>query len=379
MSGAVGGVGVALRELRRQPARFAPVLAALVLLAMLTILFSGLLDGLSLGGTAALRALRADLIVLDDGAQGQIGRSRVPDDVRREVAAVTGVAETGALAHLRLPVERARGETELVSLLAADHRPRSVRSDLGDGAAIDEALAARGVRAGDLLTVDGTRIEVVRAAGRVGLGLGGSAWVEPERWREIVSEVRPDLAPSAPFMIRPDFTRVPDAWPALTVRVADGADVTAVARAIDQSTGATETLTVAEAIDAIPGARREGRVFSGLITVTVVVAWVVVALFLGLVTIERMSLLSALRAIGVRDAGLVAGLVAQAVTVVLGALVLAGVLVAAAMPLLPPTVPVLLLPARMLTAAGGLLAAAVLGALGSARRVVRADPASAMS
>jgi ABC-type antimicrobial peptide transport system permease subunit len=203
--------------------------------------------------------------------------------------------------------------------------------------------------------------------------------VELERWREIVSEARPDLAPSAALMIRPDFTRVPDAWPALTVRVADGADVTKVADAIDESTGTTETLTVAEAIDAIPGARREGRVFSGLITMTVVVAWVVVALFLGLVTLERMSLLSALRAIGVRDGGLVAGLVMQGVIVVLVAFVLAGVLVAAAMPLLPPTVPVLLLPARTISAAGGLLAAAALGALGSARRAVRADPASAMS
>jgi hypothetical protein len=303
----------------------------------------------------------------------------VPDDVRRKVAGATGVAETGALAHVRLPVKRSGGQTELVSLLAADHRPRSVGSDLGDGAAIDDALVARGVRAGALLAVDETKVEVVRTAGRVGLGLGGSAWVELERWREIVSEARPDLAPSAAFMIRPDFTRVPDAWPALTVRVADGADITEVADAIDESTGTTETLTVAEAIDAIPGAQRERRVFSGLITVTVVVVWVVVALFLGLVTLERMSLLSALRAIGVRDAGLVAGLVVQAAIVVLGALVLAGMLVAAAMPLLPPMVPVLLLPARMISAAGGLLAAAVLGALGSARRAVRADPASAMS
>jgi hypothetical protein len=117
------------------------VLAALALLAVLTILFSGLLDGLSLGGSAALRELRVDLIVLDDSAQGQIGRSRVPDDVRQTVAATTGVAETGALAHVRLPVKRAGGQIELVSLLAADHRPRSVESDLGDGAAIDDALA----------------------------------------------------------------------------------------------------------------------------------------------------------------------------------------------------------------------------------------------
>jgi putative ABC transport system permease protein len=379
VSAPLGATRIALRELGRQPARFAPAVAALALLAVLSILFSGLLDGLSLGATAALRELPVDLIVLDDAARSQIDRSRVDDDVRDVVEAVEGVAETGALAYVRLPVERSDGDAGQVSLLAADHRPRAVPPDLGEGAAADAALAARGVGVGDELAVGDVEVEVVTTTGLVGLGLGGSAWVELERWREVVSEVRPDLAPTGPFAIRADLTRVPEAWPALTVRVADGADAAAVADAIDEAAGSTRTLTVDEAVAAIPGTQRERRVFSGLITVTVAAAWVVVAMFLGLVTIERLPLLSALRAVGLRAAGLAAGLVVQAVMVALAALALAALVVALTLPLLPPTVPVLLLPARMGSAAGGLLVAAILGALGSLRRMLRADPASAMA
>lgn len=375
----IGGVGIALRELRRQPARFAPAVAALVLLAVLSVLFGGLLDGLSLGATAALRELPVDLVVLDDGAWSQIDRSRVAADLCDAIAAVDGVTDTGALAAVRLPVRRPDGTAGQVTLLAADRPPPAVPADLGEGAAVDAALAARGVAAGDALSVGELELEVVGTSGLVGLGLGGSAWVEPERWREIVAEVRPDLAITGRFAIRPDLTRVPEAWPALTVRVAEGADPAAVADAIDAATGSTRTLTVAEAVDAVPGTRREGRVFSGLISVTLASAWVVVALFLGLVTAERLPLLAALRALGVRAAGLAAGVVAQAVAVALAALVIAALVVAAALPLLPPTVPVLLLPGRMGVAAGGLVVAAILGALGSLRRVLKADPAAAMS
>jgi hypothetical protein len=119
------------------------------------------------------------------------------------------------------------------------------------------------VATGDRLALGDDGAEVVQTSGVVGLGLSGSAWVELDHWRELVSDVRPDLAPMGPFAIRPDLTRIPEAWSAL--------------------------------------------------------------------------------------------------------------------PLLPPTVPVLLLPARLGALATGLVLAVVVGALDSLRRVWRADPASAMS
>lgn len=369
---------MAARELVRQPGRFAPVVAALVLLAALSVLFGGLLDGLSLGGTAALRGLRADLVVLDDDARGQIGRSQLSGDVRDAVAAVDGVASTGVLASARLPVALPRGRTGLVTLLTADHRPPGVPADLGDDAVIDAALAARGVAPGDELVFDDTRLRTTASAGLVGLGLGGSAWVAPARWQDIVSQVRPDLAPPRRVVTFPEVERVPASWPALTVRLTDGADAAMVAAAID-AVVATETLTVDEVVAAVPGTQRERRVFGGLIAVTVLSSCVVVALFLGLTAVERRPLLSALRALGVRGTGLAAGLVVQAVTVSLAALAIAAGLVAATVPLLPDTVPLLLRPARLGSAAVGLVVAAMVGALCSLRRVVRADPAAVMS
>jgi len=152
-----------------------------------------------------------------------------------------------------------------------------------------------------------------------------------------------------------------------------------VAQAIDQRSGTTQTVTRDALVAAIPGVERERRVFTGLITLTVLAACVVVALFLGLLTVERLPLLAALRAVGLRGGGLAAGLMVQAVAVVVAALTCAALATAVAVPLLPATVPVLVLPGRAGATAAGLLVAAVLGALGSLRRVLRADPAAVMS
>ena len=53
----------ALRELRRRPQRFLAVAVALTLLTVLLLFLGGLLDGLYLGATGALRAQRGSVIV----------------------------------------------------------------------------------------------------------------------------------------------------------------------------------------------------------------------------------------------------------------------------------------------------------------------------
>jgi len=375
----MSGAGIAVRELWRQPARFVPVIAALTLLTVLSVMFGALLDGLSLGATGALRTLPVDLVVLADEAQSQIDRSRVSSELIDDIAAIIGVEQVGVLGHARLSARLPSGDTELVSVLAADQRPAGVPADLGDGAAVDTALWARGMGSSAAVTFDDVAVAVTDRAGDVGLGLNGTVWVDPERWRQIVSQARPDLVPPVQFITAPELEKVPESWPALTVRVADGADVSTVAQAIDQRSGTTQTVTRDALVAAIPGVERERRVFTGLITLTVLAACVVVALFLGLLTVERLPLLAALRAVGLRGGGLAAGLMVQAVAVVVAALTCAALATAVAVPLLPATVPVLVLPGRAGATAVGLLVAAVLGALGSLRRVLRADPAAVMS
>ena len=55
---------LALRELRRSKRRFAPTMVALALLVVLLLMLGGLLDGLYLGSTGALRAQKSTHVVV---------------------------------------------------------------------------------------------------------------------------------------------------------------------------------------------------------------------------------------------------------------------------------------------------------------------------
>ena len=74
-----------LRELRRRPSRFAVATAVLAFLSTLLLFLGGLLDGLFLGSTGAIRAQRGDVIVFSSAARDSFLRSRIDGELRSAV------------------------------------------------------------------------------------------------------------------------------------------------------------------------------------------------------------------------------------------------------------------------------------------------------
>ncbi len=196
----------------------------------------------------------------------------------------------------------------------------------------------------------------------------GSLWADAATWREVLSANRPD-------------EQLGDGvFQALVVRTTDDADVTDVAGAIDAATSeATESLTITEAVDAIPGVEQQRSTFNQIIGVTIAIAVVVGALFFALLTVERLGLYGVLKAIGARSRTLFAGLVVQAVVVTVVAVIIAGGLALLLDAVIPPgSIPLDISPRRIATSALLLLLAAVVGCAFSLRRILRVDPASAI-
>ena len=88
---------LALREMLRRPGQFMTAAVLLTLIAMLLMLLGGLLDGLILRSTGAIRAQRADLVVFSATAEQSFLRSRVTPETRAQVAAVPGVTSVGGI------------------------------------------------------------------------------------------------------------------------------------------------------------------------------------------------------------------------------------------------------------------------------------------
>lgn len=360
---------IALRELRRRPGRFGIAAAALVLLTVLLLLLGGLLDGLFLGSTGAIRAQRADVIVYAADARDSIVRSRVTAEQRDQVAQVPGVARVGGLG-VSLVGARVPDRKDLVDTAVFGYEipPTGVPAPPPPGQAYaDRRLASSGVSKGTVLELGPGRVPV-RVIGLVddtSYLLQGGVWVAPETWRSVQATARPDQA------------LAPGAFQVLVVETAPKTDPAAVADRIDEATGgATSSLTKAEAVLSLPGTKQQRSVFTALIGVTLFVAGLVTALFFALLTIERATLYATLKAVGARNTSLVTGLVLQAVLVAAVSFLVGAALSWLLAAGIPPAVPVQIERSRAVTSGLLLVATAALGGALSLRRLVRIDPAS---
>jgi putative ABC transport system permease protein len=355
-----------LRELRRRPSRFIVATIVLSFLATLLLFLGGLLDGLYLGSTGAIRAQRADVIVFSDGARDSFLRSRVTADVRAEVEGASGVEAVGGIGFVLLGAQ-VPGETELADVAVAGYElpPVGVPAPPADGEGIaDSRLQDRGVGKGDTILVGpaATPITVVGFVDDTSYLQQASVWVNLTTWHAVQNANRPDAA------------LADDVVQALVVRGSGD-----LAASIDAATaGATKSLTRDEAVLALPGVKQQSSTFDQIIYSTLVVVLAVVGLFFSLLTIERIGLYGVLKAIGASTRRLFAGVVLQAVIVTVISFVLGSLLAAAVSWSLPPRVPVQLTVGRFVFTFVGLLFAAVLGSAVSLRRVTRVDPASAI-
>ncbi len=361
---------VALRELIRRPGRFVVVGGALTVLVVLLLFLGGLLDGLYLNSTGAVRSLDADGIVFSDDARQSFLRSTITPEERSTVESVDGVVETGGLGFALLGVT-VPGQSDVADgavigyELSSDALP--LPPDPGKAYA-DTQLRDDGVSVGDRVLVGPAEVplEVVGFVDDTNYLQQAGLWVEPGTWRAVLSANRPDAV-------------VGDgAFQSLVVRVAPDADVPVVLDAIDRATGSTDTLTESEAIDAIPGVTEQSSTFSAVIGVTVFVAGLVIALFFALLTLERVGLYAVLKTFGGSSASLIGGVVLQAVAVAVGAFVVGGLGTLALLQVIPDGIPLQLEPSRAVTTLVSVTIASVFGGLVSLRRIARIDPATAI-
>jgi putative ABC transport system permease protein len=365
---------LALRELLRRPGRFVVATTILTLIALLLMFLGGLLDGLIAGSTGALRAQQGDLVVYSSNSQDSLVRSRITPQVRAVVEETAGATQVAGLGSVQLGARiEGRGPRDLVPVVLFGYEtpPRGVPDGPpGPGRVYaDRSLTSEGVAVGSTILLGPARspVEVIGFLDDSRYSGQSTLWGSLDTWRSVLAENRPG-ARVGPGVVQ-----------ALIVD-AGTADLGSLANGIDRAAGgATSTLTVEEAIDALPGVSQQQTVFNQIIGVTVVIAVVVVALFFALITVERIGLYGVLKAIGAGSGTLFWGVLLQALVVTLVASAI-GIAASVVLDLAIPAggIPFVATPARLLSSVAYLVVAAVVGSAFSLRRVLKVDPASAI-
>jgi putative ABC transport system permease protein len=362
-------MNLALKELRRRPGRFATATVIITLIAILLMFLGSLLDGLIRSSTGAIRAQDADAIVYSSTAQASFARSRIDVDVRRQIEALDGVDEVGGIGIVLLGARvPGNGPRDLanVALFGYELEPDGVPAPPPDGQVwADEVLQTDGVEEGMTILLGPARtpVEVIGFVSDTSFNGQGGLWASESTWRSTLAENRPDAQLAA------------GVWQALVVR--GDADIS---NQIDATTsGLTDSYTVDDAVNAIPGVEAQQGTFNQIIGVTIVVALVVIGLFFALLTVERLSLYGVLKALGAKSSTIFGGLMVQAVVVTVVASTVAAILVVLLDLVIPPgSIPIFVSAGSILSSAALLLLAAAVGCTFSLRRVLKVDPASAI-
>ena len=363
-------MNLAWRELRRRPGKFAVAVLTLTVLAALLLFIAGLLDGLFLGTTGAIRAQNADIFVYSNTSRDSFLRSNITSSTRAEIASVAGVGATGGLG-VTLLGAAVPGEAELadVAVIGYELAPLGIPDPPQPGQAYaDERLKGFGVGLGDKLEVGPQRnaITVIGFVSDSNFLLQGGLWVEPGTWRLVQNSNRPD----APVADR-DFQ-------VTLVQAKAGYAAATLADSIDASTKATSSLTKSEAENSLPGTKEQRATFNSILATTYLVVIVIVALFFALLTLERVALYGMLKAIGASSRQLFLGVVLQAVVIATVAFAIGGTLVALLSAAAPAQLPLQIQSSRVVASYLILTICAAVGSLLSLRRVSRIDPAQAV-
>ena len=164
-------------------------------------------------------------------------------------------------------------------------------------------------------------------------------------------------------------------WPsAVAVAVAPGVSPAGVRDAINRAVPGVEALTRAQAVRESPGVASVSESLGTVVFLSFFVVVVVAGLFFLILTVQKASALTLLRAIGIGGGALVRSLLVQVLLVVLGGVVLGAALTMVALGASNASLGARLGAAQLFQTSAIVLVLATIASLGAIRRVLRIEP-----
>lgn len=276
---------LALRELSFARGRFALIGSVIALVGVLTVLLSGLANGLVDDGISGLRALPVSHLGFQQGADSTFSRSTVGTDEVEALAAVPGAtAEPFGLTLVNATNDDdANFDLALMGLADDGFVAEAMLPDgpLAPGSAVvTEGLVEEGLEVGDVLSIDRSEVSltVVGVAPKATYGHVDAVYVALPTWQE-VARLAPEDGPQAAS--------------AVAIRTDDGSGLEAAAAAVG-----LEVVTRTEAYAGSPGYSAETSTMSLIRGFLYLISAMVLGSFFTVWTIQRRSEIGLQKALG---------------------------------------------------------------------------------
>lgn len=374
---------LALRELAFAKGRFSLMGAVIALIAVLTVILSGLSSGLVNDGVSGLKNMPVSAFAFDEGTKtdNAFSRSVVEQDQVTTWSKQPGIEQATAMGSSMMNATTDDGTQVDVAVFGVDpgsflDPEVSEGEQLGnvDGLVVSETMREAGVEIGTVLTMDriDTELTVIGfTRGQATFGHVDIAYAPLSTWQLIAAGQAPAGAPTQQDIDGLDFTYSS----VVALQYADGA---AVDLAAGDAAASTTAKSLSESFNSCPGYEAETLTLNMIQVFLYAICGLVVGAFFSVWTIQRKQEIAVLRAIGAPVRYLLRDGVTQAalLLVLFTALGIgAGLGLGAAM---PDGMPFALEGGPIATAALLTIALGLIGAVISIIRIARIDPLTAL-
>ncbi len=367
-----GAVFLALKEMRRALVRFGLLMASIGLLVFLILFQQTLQTGLITSFVGAIRHQSAPVLVYSVDGRRNLQGSIITSDLQKKIVAVPGVGSAGEIGQGSFSVTAG---SKLTSAAIIGYQTEGLGSPTT-------------LVSGRLAHADGEVVALASSAGD-GFGLGDTVVVQPGGLKlrvvgqatEIGYQASPTLFSTYPTFEQAVLAANPDARAALPAVIAVApapgtTDAELVARINDAVPGA-DAVTRADAVASTPGVAQVQQSFQVIFLLFGLVVPLVTGLFFLIVTLQKASSLTLLRALGAPSSALVRSLLFQvSLVLVIGI----GIGIALYTPLSSQTlgsIPLSFQTGAVVLWSVVLFVLGLLSALVAVRRVLRIDPIEA--
>lgn len=345
---------LALREIRHEKLRYGLIVAMVVLVSYLVFVLSGLAYGLAQQNTQAISTWNAEKIALNSDANESLAQSLISKKTANKLKLTSHEAYIGQAG----VVAKAKGQAKISSQFVGINRDEFIYKQLKASSGhkptranqimVDSSFKDKGYRLGDKVTLntDGGKYTIVGFTKDAKLSVAPVIYGTLGTWRTLSN---------------------------LTDRFQAGGVVSNRAN-YQAKTSGLKTLKMSQFINKLPGYSAQTTTFIFMIAFLLVISMVVIAVFLYILTMQKLPNYGVLRAQGIPARVLVTTTVSQALVLVISGLLIGAALTAATVVILPFGVPLSFNVPLLSGVTAGIILTGVVGALIPVRVILKVDP-----
>ncbi len=349
---------LAIKEIKREKLRYGLIILMIFLISYLIFVLSALATGLASENTQALESWDAQKVVLNKNANVSMSQSFLTkSDLKRASLS----KDEALLGQIPVVVKKA-GRPQISAQFIGVKKKQFIyhdqeliagrRAKKNYEVAVDQAFKTKGYKIGDKMALNGSsrKYKIVGFVKNAKINIAPIIYGTLESWKKL-RQGMPTLEASA-IISRNNHYKY--------------------------NYKNSKTYPIDQFIKKLPGYTAQNMTFELMIGFLYIISLIIIAVFLYILTMQKMHNYAVMRAQGISSSTLVKATVSQAIILVLTGLIIALAAMFVTVKVLPAAVPISFTPRIILTGTVGLLLTAIIGSLIPIRSILKVDPAQAI-